>query len=109
MKAEFYFDPDPKSWYHQLTRHGFTKGYETSVISPGPSYISFSGFFPFLLRISVDLIMGIRARLVAVDTRLIINVAVVAGPESQFATGVSRGETSAILALLYQGDKITVT
>lgn len=52
--------------------------------------------------------MGIRARPVAVDTRLVTNAAVVAGPESQFATGVSRGETSAILALLYQGNKITV-
>lgn len=47
-----------------------------NTICPGLIYIGFSSFFPFLLCIPVDLIMAIRARPVAVDTRLVINAAV---------------------------------
>lgn len=68
-------------YVHQLATCVRSDVVSVNTTCTGLVYTSFSSFFPFHLRIPVDLIMAIRARSVAVGTRLVINAAVLAGPE----------------------------
>ncbi len=70
------------TYMHELATCVRSDVVTVNTICPGLVYTSFSSFLPFRLRIPVDLIMAIRARSVAVGTRLVTNAAVVAGPES---------------------------
>lgn len=53
-----------------------------NTICPGLVYTGFTSFLPFHLRIPVNLVKAIRARSVEVGARVVINAAIVAGPES---------------------------